>query len=398
MNVMRIAVVLSVVFGLFAGRVQAVEQLPSELATADSVVGVSVPEVLPPEQWDRVEKSVDRALKWLVRSQEPEGSFPSLAQGQPGVTSLCTLALLAHGHMPGEGPYGKSIDRAIDYVSSCQQKNGLLAVVAPRGIRINANVNHLVGVSAVYNHAISSLLLSETYAIAGHQRTQRLQPVIEKAIEVVLAQQRRPKQHAADRGGWRYLHQFQNVDSDLSITGWNLMFLRSAKNAGFEVPQKPIDDAVAYIRRCFNTEYGVFEYEISPVDRRSRAMAGAGVLALAHAGYHDSDEAKRAGEWILRHHFDRYNQIDKFDQTVHFKDRYHYGVFNCSQAMYQLGGKCWQQFFPRLVDTLLKNQRGNGSWPAENHYEDGKFGSAYSTALVVLAIGAPNQFLPVFQR
>ncbi len=370
----------------------------SAQAVGESPAKVRAADVLTSEQWDRVDASIERALSWLVGQQQRDGSFPTMMQGQPGVTSLCTLALLAHGHLPGEGEYGKSVERAIDYVIACQKENGLLAVAAPRGARINRNVSHAIGTAVVYNHAVSSLLLSEVYAMSGQRHTEQLQPVIEKSIEVILAMQRWPKQHEADRGGWRYLHKFWDVDSDLSLTGWNLMFLRSAKNAGFEVPQQPIDDAVAYIRRCYNSDYGVFEYEISPEDRRSRAMAGAGVLALAHAGFHNSDEARKSGNWILLHHFDRYNVIEKFDQPQYFKDRYHYGVFNCSQAMYQLGGRHWQEFFPRLVGTLLNNQNVEGSWPAENHYEDGKFGKAYTTALVVLSLGAPNQMLPVFQR
>jgi hypothetical protein len=127
-------------------------------------------------------------------------------------------------------------------------------------------------------------------------------------------------------------------------------------------------------------------------------MAGAGVLALSHAGEHDSEELQRTGDWILEHDFDAYNQSRMQTSASEQADLYHYGVFNCSQAMYQLGGRHWQQFFPRTVRTLLANQLPNGSWPAENRGFDGKFGRAYTTALVVLSLGAPNQLLPIFQR
>jgi hypothetical protein len=50
------------------------------------------------------------------------------------------------------------------------------------------------------------------------------------------------------------------------------------------------------------------------------------------------------------------------------------------------------------VRTLVDNQQRDGSWQAESHFNDGKFGNAYTTALVVMSLGAPNQFLPVFQR
>jgi hypothetical protein len=66
--------------------------------------------------------------------------------------------------------------------------------------------------------------------------------------------------------------------------------------------------------------------------------------------------------------------------------------------MYQMGGKYWARFFPRTVRTLLANQQRDGSWPAESHFFDARFGNSYTTALVVLSLGAPNQFLPIFQR
>jgi hypothetical protein len=142
----------------------------------------------------------------------------------------------------------------------------------------------------------------------------------------------------------------------------------------------------------------VFEYEVSNRDRRSRGMAGAGVLALAHAGYHNSPEAKASGEWILKHDFDRYNEFEPFSSENKEKDRYHYSVFNCSQAMYQLGGDYWRQFFPRTAMALVNGQQADGSWPPEKNGRDGIYGNAYSTALCLLALGAPNQLLPIFQR
>jgi hypothetical protein len=126
-------------------------------------------------------------------------------------------------------------------------------------------------------------------------------------------------------------------------------------------------------------------------------MAGAGILALAHAGFHNAPEATRSADWLLQFNFDDYNRIEPFTQDWK-NDRYHYGLFNCCQAMYQLGGRYWLQFFPRAVRTLLDNQQSDGSWPAESHFHDAQFGNAYTTALVVLSLGAPNQLLPIYQR
>ncbi len=355
-------------------------------------------DVLSEDEWQRLDSTVDRALAWLASRQQRDGSFPTLATGQPGVTSLVLLAFAAHGHLPGSGPYGEQLSKAVEYVLSCQKPSGILALAAPGGATLTRNSPHDIGVSASYNHAIGALSLSEVYTIQGSSRAAELQEVIETALDVSLTIQNWPKRRDIDRGGWRYIHKYRQFDSDLSLTGWYLMFLRSAKNAGFDVAQEPIDEAVGYIRRCFKPEYQSFNYTASNEDRRSRGASGAGVLALAHAGHHNSEEALRAGDWILQHNFDRYNQIEKFTQSGHYKDRYHYGVFNCCQAMYQLGGRHWEEFFPRTAATLISNQQRDGSWPRETNDNETKYGNCYTTALVVLALGAPNQLLPVFQR
>ena len=57
-----------------------------------------------------------------------------------------------------------------------------------------------------------------------------------------------PKTEAIDSGGWRY--EPDSKDSDMSVTGWCLMALRSAKLNDAPVPTKAIDDALAYVERC----------------------------------------------------------------------------------------------------------------------------------------------------
>lgn len=356
-------------------------------------------DVLTPAEWERVDDSVDRALTWLASQQNPRnGEFPTVPRGQPGVTSLCVMAFAAHGHVPGEGPYGAQLLKAVEFIMSCQKPNGLLSMVAPRGRTISRRVDYQTGNTAPYNHGMSGLLLSEVYAMGEVGQNEEIQSVIEKAVEATLVMQKWPKQRSEDVGGWRYLQKRDQYDSDLSVSGWHLMFLRSAKNAGFDVPQEPIDDAVKFVQNCYRPKFGAFLLHASDEDFRSRGMAGAGILALAHAGMHNAPEAKQAGDWILENDFKKYNQIRPFGQPDWPDDRYHYGVFNCTQAMYQLGGKYWEQFYPPTVKVLLDNQGDDGSWQAENHQFDRQFGSAYATALVVMTLGAPNQLLPIFQR
>jgi hypothetical protein len=355
-------------------------------------------DVLNEEQRVALDSSVEKGLAWLASQQQPDGSFPTMPHGQPGVTSLCAMAFLAHGHLPGEGPYGEPLERALKFTIECQKPSGLVALVAPGGKELVRAVDHDIGNSAAYNHPISALMLSEAYAMSGGSQADELSRAIEQALKVTLTMQDWPKSRSVDEGGWRYLD-FHNdgIESDLSVTGWQLMFLRSAKNAGFDVPDEPITAAVDYVKNCFSDKYGTFGYTAQG-RQLSRGMAGAGILALAHAGKHNSRQATAAGEWLLRYSFDEYNRELQFGQGIESKDRYHYALFNCCQGMYQLGGRYWAEFFPGTAQTLINHQRPDGSWPPDSRGSDTPFGSSYTTSLVLLSLGAPNQLLPIFQR
>ncbi|MEM8944661.1 MAG: prenyltransferase/squalene oxidase repeat-containing protein [Planctomycetota bacterium] len=359
-------------------------------------------DVLTSQQWERLDESVERSLQWLARQQQRDGSFPTLVQGQPGVTGIVVMAFAAHGHTPGQGPYGEVLNRAINYIVRCQQANGLVAVIAPRGTKISRNVSRDVGETATYNHGISSLALSEVYACSHDASELEIRETIENSIKASLEMQRWPKVRKVDQGGWRYLDLLprdgEPVDSNLSNTVWQMLFLRSAKNAGFDVPQESVDGAVRFIRNCFNPKYNTFVLMPSYQDHRTRGMSGAGVIALALAGLHDTEEARTAGDWILKNTFLEYNKVEPFGQRGFLDDRYHHGVFFCTQATFQLGGRYWREFFPPMVEVLLENQRSDGSWEPESHTSDRKFGNAYTTALMALSLGAPNQLLPVLQR
>ena len=66
---------------------------------------------------------------------------------------------------------------------------------------------------------------------------------------------------------WEVVWLFYNIVSVLSIgflaSGLDML---GAGNAGFDVPKNAIDDAVAYVRRCYSKEYGTFQYWIDRGD------------------------------------------------------------------------------------------------------------------------------------
>ena len=356
----------------------------------------SLASALSPQAWTQVELSIDRGLKWLGSQQAADGSFRAPEAAQPAATSLAVMAYLSKGHLPGEGPYGAQLDLAIDYVLRCQQADGLLASggAGNRGyVDFQAATSSASGKSANYNHGISGLMLTEVYGTTDRARAARLKPAVLKALEFSRRIQSSPKSDPGDAGGWRYLNGRTSSDSDLSVTSWQLMFFRSARNAEFTVPKQYVDDAVGYVIRCWDDREGIFYYKKSGGDQRwSRGMVGAGILSLALSGQHQTAIAQRAGDWLLTRPF------RQFGESVGGGDRFYYSAYYCSQAMAQLGGHHWRQFFPTLAGTLLRCQQTSGEWPPEPYGNDRMFGNTYTTALAVLSLTPPLQLLPVYQR
>jgi hypothetical protein len=293
------------------------------------------------------------------------------------------MALLARGHQPEKGRYGPQIDRAIDYVLEMQDpKSG---AIMPRGSLEMQNL------AAHYSHAIAGVMLAEVYGMTGAKRHDRIREAVVKALAYTRRMQVRPKGNPIEQGGWRYVHR-RPMDSDLSVTSWQLMFLRAARNAEFNVPREWITDAMAYVHRSFDVNERAFVYGLSDKHYATRGMVGAGIVCLELGGEHHSETGKTAGEWILQRSFERYNQ------TQRPEDRYHYGAFYCSQAMFQLGGEYWRRFFPPLLKALEEAQHNDGSWDAESGDDDAMYGNVYTTSLAVLSLATPYQMLPIYQR
>ena len=391
----RLCSVVLILMGLGIGFNEAVDaQELNVSSTADSIENgeESLASVLTKPQWATIESSIDRALQWLASQQQPDGSFPAIPSAQPAVTSLGIMAFLSSGHVPELGVYGGVIDRAIDYVLSCQKRDGLLSAATPEVRHVDKAPSH----GATYNHAIAGLMLCEVYGMTTTDRARRIEEAVEKGLSFTRRIQTRPKRFSEDLGGWRYIRlrwTSQSTDSDLSVTGWHLMFMRAAKNAEFDVPETHISDAMAFVDRCWDPHQGVFKYSLIGADNKtSRGVVGVGILSQSMAGRHQTEMARVAGEWLLGHPF------RSFGEGIGGGDRFFYSAYYCSQAMAQLGGRFWKGFFPPLVNVLLSSQLRTGAWPPEPRRGDSVFGNAYTTALAVLALTPAHQILPVYQR
>lgn len=352
-------------------------------------------ETVPQEQWDKIDASVDKALNWLASRQQPDGSIPTYISGQPGVTSLAVLAFLSAGDKPGQGARGKLMDRAIDFALDCQRDDDLFITDSTA---MPATQFERGSHTGLYNHAITCLMLCEAYGSVEASREKRIRVAIERGLTFARKMQLRDQPYPVDQGGFRYFKSANlergNGDADLSVTGWFVMFYRSAKNAGFDVPKEYIDDATGYVRRCYDPKQKSFYYGLNGVGHitTARGMTGAGLVCLTLASEPDEEMARAAGEWILRHPFTEYGGF------VGPFDRFHYGAYYCSQAMFLLGGKYWEGFYPTTAETLIDNQNADGSWPPEQKFNDGLFGSEYTTSLSIITLTTPYQLLPIHQR
>src|SRR5262249_49273362 len=176
------------------------------------------------------------------------------------------------------------------------------------------------------------------------------------------------------RGGWRY--QVAHYDgSDISVTGWQVMALRAAKDLGCDVPASAIDEAVGFIKRCHDRGNGGFRY--TPAGRVTVACTGTSVLALELCGkeLHRSPDAVRGGAYLIRS-----GNLPYWDQEYFF-----YSVYYGAQATFQLGGNYWSTYRPRLHKVLLANQGSNGSWLGGT-WDAQSAGHVYCTAMAVLAL------------
>jgi hypothetical protein len=322
-----------------------------------------------------VESAVDRGLAWLAKKQERStGSFlPLYSRGDSpavAVTSLAAMAFMARGHTPGQGPYGENLNKAVDCVLKLQKPSGLLA-------------NSTAGNNTMYEHGIATVMLCEACGMLDDKRQEQTRAAITKAVRLILAAQRVPKD-PGNVGGWRY--QPTRQDSDISVTGWQLMALRGAANVGADIPQRSLDAGIAYIKRRA-TSSGGFTYTStdSGMSGPNAARTGTGVLALELLGQHGAKESIAGGEFLLKH-----------PPGSGEGEHYFYMMYYCSQAAWQLGGKYWDLLSPAIRNSLIQNQRADGSWPTGQNEQQA--GDAYSTSMAILALSVPYRYLPIYQR
>ena len=186
----------------------------------------------------KIEKSIDRGLKWVASTQSKLGHWT--AQTYPtAMTALAGTALLCSGSTTTQGPYARNIRRSVDYLMGKARDNGLI------GDPLRDN-------RYTYGHGFSMLFLSQVLGEEEDQdRRQELTEILTKAVEFSGRAQ-------TESGGWGYVSAADGSNFDEgSTTITQVQGLRGCRNAGIPVPKDVIERAKNYIYRCKNPDGGI---------------------------------------------------------------------------------------------------------------------------------------------
>jgi hypothetical protein len=331
------------------------------------------------EKWGGTRESedaVERALDYLARNQEPDGRWTYVERRtRPGerepnahdtaITGLATLAFLAADHTPAnDGPYRETVTSAVNFLLAAQRANGDLRGAQPGG---GADAGNM------YDQGIATLALCEAAQMTGDKKI--TEAATRGAGFIVKAQSR-------ESGGWRYL---PGEYGDTSVFGWQVMALHSARQLGFEVPEKTRRNALRYVTLA-STGRNRALAGYQPGHGPSQAMTAELLFARMLLGDELTDEGQREASAYLTQRLPDARRAD------------FYGWYYGSLSLLQLQNDAWNKWNERTRETLVKMQKRGGAddgcWDGNIQWRD-RGGTIYSTALGALTLEVYYRYLPL---
>ena len=315
---------------------------------------------------EKTEAIIKGALKWLASKQSPNGAWAGseMEQQHPiAITGYALMAFQAAGQLPGEGEYGKNVSLGMQY---------LIDSIAPDGLMGNKQNGQYM-----YGHGVATIALAELY---GQTKSPNARAKLDKIVKVIVSSQN-------NEGGWRYRP--IAYQADVSVTVLQVVGLRAAKNAGLDVPQKTIDQAVSYVKKCYHEGSGGFCYQ--PGQTPGFARTAAAIYSLQVCGLYDDPMVKSGSDYLVRNYRD--SRAEWFT----------YGHFYAAPAQYMRGGETWQKWYAQLNETLVKRATVKGDtafWDsAETQLDGGRnVGIIYTTSVYTMILAMPYHYIPLYQR
>lgn len=316
-----------------------------------------------PEMTEQTEKAIDRGLKFLISSQNKDGSWSSGDASDKGGgyaiagTSLGLMAFMVEGHFPGFGPYGNALDRAKDYLIKRSEDSETGAM----GVKM-------------YEIGLYTIAMSELWGMTSKpDDNKKIQVALERVVQIILRSQ-------SPLGGWRYAPR-PDAGQDTSVTAMVFVSLASAREAGVLVPAETIERLTGYLRdQAFDEQRGGFGYQGKGY---TIACTAGGVYAAQLAGNRDS-------EWVSA----SINSLENNPKIFSRKDNGHfyYSHYYAMQAMVQAGEEHYANWYPKIRDALVALQQPNGSW------QEKEMDYPHKTPMSIIILGTPNRYIPVYQR
>lgn len=329
----------------------------------------------------KTESAVLRALRWLKKTQNENGSWTADKNYQEAITGLCLLAYLAHGETPTSEEFGVTVQKSMQYLSDRVNANAL-----PKG-------NHYPYINGIVAYA-----LAEAY---GMTKIPFLRPPMEAALQVIMDGQQ-------SGGGFDYNYK-QEARWDLSVAGWQYQAMKAGFVAGANVKDlsKGMEKGVSFIRNVsYKKPHSEKErpFGYASPGGGSDGMQGAAVLCLQLLGEGNCAEAKVGIDFIdkivnnSKHPNDsRVQWLDSMWKTpgLHANPLYYW--YYCTQAMFHAGQRPWKDWNDHFSPMCISKQNPEGYWSSPGATKEHPIDKWYTTALCALSLQVYYRYLPTYK-
>jgi len=337
----------------------------------------------------RTDEAVIAGLQWLVRVQQPDGSwhfsgtppvtFPQSAHpNQEDALAATAMALLAfqgfgvtpHSDHPLLIDFARPVRRGWEWLLQRQNPDGsFYSPSAP-------DIHHF------YTHAFCAIALCELLIMTGDEAL--LREPAQRAIDYCVHYQ------SIRRGGWRYLPDRYSLQSDVSVTGWVVLALKSGQSAGLTVPAETYNRVMSFLDDMMVGNQYMYREE-EPMPRL--AMTAEALLCRILLGWDRDDRRLAAGVQVLL-------QNPPSFADHYLRDVYYW--FFATQTLYHYGGEEWRRWDAAMWEELLPRQERfgaeAGSWNPDRPVRDqwSRYGRLYTTCMSLYILEVYYRHLRIF--
>lgn len=326
------------------------------------------------------EACVQEGLKWLAKNQLKDGSWSLVgpyengasSENREAATAMALLAFQGAGNTLEYGEYKGTVKRGWYYLRKQQDADGCFFREGAFGHRF-------------YTHGQATIAVCELFAMTRDPSLRsEYKEQAEKAVEYCVKTQ-------SPAGGWKYT---PNGPSDVSVTGWILMGLQSARMAGLEVPQKTLQGITKYLDRVAQNDGSRYPYEIGR--EATRSMTAEGLLCRQYLGWKRNNPALLAGvDWLSRPE----NELS----YTNGRDVYYW--YYATQVMHHMEGEPWEKWNRSMCQAVPKAQvkKGTeaGSWdpfkPTQDEWAH-EGGRLFTTCLSIYMLEVYYRHLPLYSN